>query len=219
MIVYPDNPRDRALFAALPVILAPRFEPIAPLDTGHTRLVLASDGVYIEARTHVLHACGRISAADRMPFGTVRPFVTRVIADDPTPLLAAAAARAQQSLPNEWAGVIVRQGDDGLALTQPAILSNSPARVRYDATGIDPLDVLWDIHSHAAMRAFFSSQDDADDLSCPSPCFIASVIGRCHTDTPVWASRLVIAGRAFDLDQPVSGRHLASPPTRETLAA
>lgn len=218
MIVYPDNPRDRALFAALPVVLAPRFEPLPDLELGCTRLVLAADGVYIEARTRVLHACGRISEADRLPFGAMRPFVTRLIDADPSTLLTLAVSSAQRCLPNEWAGVIVRQGD-GLTLHQPPVLAHSPARVRYDATGLDPLDVLWDLHSHAAMRAFFSREDDADDLACPSPCFIASVIGHCHTDAPAWASRLVIAGRAFDLDSPASGRHLASRPSREKLVA
>lgn len=218
MIVCPDNPRDRALFAALPVVLAPRFEPLPALELGRTRLVLASDGLYVEARTRVLHACGRIAQSDHLPFGRLKPFVMRLLDADPAPILATAAAAARRALPNEWAGVIVGQGNE-FSLYEPPVLAQSSARVRYDATGIDPLNVLWDVHSHATMPAFFSGQDDADDLACPSPCFVAGVIGRCHTDTPTWDCRVIIAGRAFDLGMTASGRHLASPTACEKLAA
>lgn len=218
MIVHPTNPLDRALFSALPLVLAPRRDPLSPVEIGATRLVLASDGLYIEARTRVLHACGRIADADRLPYGPMEPFVTSLLGCDPSPLLDRAVQSATRSLPNEWAGVIVRQRDD-LALYEPPILASSPGRVRYDATSIDPLDVLWDLHSHARMPAFFSGQDDADDLSCPSPCFLASVIGKCQQATPVWATRLVIGGRAFDHDNPVTSRHLASPSRRERMEA
>lgn len=43
------NPKDEILQRHLPTVMAPRFEPLPALKAGETRLVMAKDGLWIEA--------------------------------------------------------------------------------------------------------------------------------------------------------------------------
>lgn len=218
MIVVPDSPLDRALFSAMPTVLAPKRDPLPELGVGHSRLVLAHDGLYIEARSNVLHARGRIAAAEKLPYGEAPAFVERLIPSDCQPLLGDAVEHAAAACPNEWAAVIIGDGPT-LRLYQPPVLDCTSARIRYDATAIDPLNIMWDIHSHGQDNSYFSTQDNLDDLQCPAPLFIASVIGRADTGRATWVSRLVIAGRAFRLDDLRACVHLASSSARVMMYA
>lgn len=205
----PTNPRDRALFASLPIVLAPRNEPMPELEIGRTRLVLADDGLYIEARSRVLHGRGQLAYVAGLPYGPVHTFIVNDAPRHKQPLLLAQAHQlAAIACPNEWAGLVVMR-DGEPQLHTPASSEASPHRVSYDASGIDPLDVIWDLHSHGRGRAFFSGQDDLDDLANPSPVFFAGVIGRAHSAEPHFISRIVIAGREFDPVDLTECRHLA----------
>lgn len=205
---FPTNPRDRALFASLPIVLAPRNEPMPDLEVGRTRLVLASDGLYIEARSRVLHACAQLAFVQGLPYGPVGTFLTGSDAEPGTlDLLEQAKRLASAACPNEWAGlIVVRYGEPQLHSPTPA--EASPHRISYHTGDVDPLDLLWDLHSHGRGRAFFSGQDDDDDLANPCPVFMAGVIGRLDRFAPEMRARVVIAGREFDPDDLIGGRHL-----------
>jgi PRTRC genetic system protein A len=150
--------------------------------------------MYIEARSRAVHACALLSTWDGwLPFGRVEEFVRLAGGPIPTELYPRFLNVAARVCPNEAAALVVwRNGAYELVL--PSVTEATSERISYSARGIDPLDVVVDLHSHGRASAYFSQQDDRDDLASPSPCFFAAVFGELNTISPVQAWRLVING-------------------------
>lgn len=191
------DPRDAALQAAFPTLMAPRYGVLPPLAAGGRRHILASDGLYVEARSHVLHVCLPLMrhAVSGMPYGDLKPFVKILSAPMSPEMMAMMVARARAVMPNEWAGLLIRDGD-GLRLHEPPTLSASAASIRYVTGGWNPLDLLVDVHSHGRLASHFSDTDDRDDRMNPAPCFFAMVIGRLDA-VPEVTHRLVVNRHFF----------------------
>lgn len=188
----------------------PRFSRLPPLEIGRMRYLVAEDGVYLEARSRALHACLAISAwVAPMPFGPAVPFAKPAAGPIPPHMLMEFNAIAAAASPAEAAALIVLYGN-GYRLVRPAGQKAGVGRISYSTRGIDPLDVLVDMHSHGQMNAFFSAQDDADDLANPSPCFLAMVFGRVGRGRLQIASRTVVNGWAAPEIQGLA-EHLAAP--------
>lgn len=208
------DPRDAALFAALPHVLVPRYGKLEEIEPGRSRLLLARDGLYLEARTNVLHTRVLAAAMPGLPYGPIEPLLIAPQIEEARELIAECPDRAKKSLPNEWAGLIVRV-EGRMQLIEPETLGSGPAHIRYRSTGIDPLDILVDLHSHGRMGAFFSQTDDADDLVSPAPTSIALVFGRLEAETPEYVTRGLILGRCFALEDLKGIRHLGLEPDRD----
>ncbi|MQA40570.1 DUF2016 domain-containing protein [Rugamonas aquatica] len=56
------DPRDALLHGQCPVLPVPRFTPFLPLARPGQRMLLASNGLFIEARTAALYALQRAGA-------------------------------------------------------------------------------------------------------------------------------------------------------------
>ena len=205
------NRLDRLAFEATPVITVPRYSPLPALQIGQRRYLVASDGVYIEARSRALHACVQMAGwVAPTPFGEIVPFAKPVAGPIPPPMLQRFMALAAAASPAEAAALIVlRHGR--YELIHPGGQQAGVGRISYSTRGIDPLDVLVDMHSHGRMAAFFSTQDDADDLANPSPCFFAMVFGRVDSCRQQIECRTVVNGWAApDIQQ--LAEHLAQRP-------
>lgn len=205
------DPRDAALFAALPHVLVPRFGDLEELEVGRTRLLLARDGLYLEARTRVLHTRVLAAPFPGLPYGEVEPLLVAPDIEAARDLIASCPDRAKRALPFEWAGFIARV-DGRMQLIEPETLRSGPAHISFRSPSIDPLDILVDLHSHGTMPAFFSSTDDRDDLVSPVPTSIAMVIGRLDRETPEYVTRGLILGRCFPLESLRDLRHLGLEP-------
>jgi PRTRC genetic system protein A len=167
------DPRDAALYAACPLAPAPTLGTFVPLATPGKRLVAARDGLYLEARSPVLHWLLRVAAVT-LPYGPVTAFVRLAHGPMPTRLLAEIAQASLQASPDEIAFGI-EAGADGYTLHVPPIDHASPVAVSYQ-DAFDPDRLVLDIHSHGAHgAAFFSRTDDASDLSRAGP-YLAAVI-------------------------------------------
>jgi len=179
------SPLDAAIQSSCPTALAPHHGELSPLLAGK-RLILASDGLYLEVRSTALHALQRIAVL-QTPYGTVEPFLRLASGPIPRDLLRRATDAAAATR-DEVAFAIVADGQGGYSLVQPEVHSASASHITYADALPDDLLVL-DIHSHGDGHAFFSAADDASDLSRPGP-YIALVVGRCST-APEIAARLV----------------------------
>lgn len=210
------DPRDAALFSALPLVCMPRYGVLEEISAGGSRLLLGRDGLYLEARSNVLHACVLAAPMAGLPYGVVTPFVRAVQLESARQFLIRAPKDARVALPNEWAGVIAQVNGE-MQLVIPVTESKGPGHIRYRAPEINPLDILVDVHSHGTSHAYFSQTDDADDLAMPSPVFIAAVVGCVDRADPEYAHRGVILGREFNLETASCIRHLGLEP--RTLAA
>lgn len=197
-----SDPRDRIMAISNPVLPMPRHSDLPDLEIGRHRYLLAAGGVYLETRSRALRVAVRVMDASEssLPFGEVIPALT--IGTDqhiPRELIAECVRLAKEAMPNEWAGVIVLQ-KGAFRLIVPPIIKATRASIGYSTEGIDPLDVVVDLHSHNSMPAFFSSQDDADDSANPTPVFVSMVLGRLDTDSPEMVSRVVVHRLSYDMN-------------------
>ena len=194
--------RDFALLGATPALMQPRFGALAPLRAGH-RYIVGRGGLYVEARSAVLHAVACVApSAASLPFGVVTPFLTLPEGGLPRGLIEEAVVRSRACLPDEWAGVFVYEAS-GYRLVEPEVLSRSAGHVSYGRSGIDDETVVVDVHSHGAAAAFFSAQDDEDDTA-RGGFYLAVVLGEVTAESPSVAARLVVHGH-FATVTPVIG--------------
>jgi PRTRC genetic system protein A len=202
--------RDKASFKACPILPVPRYGRLPDLEPGRVRYLVARDGLYIEARTPVIHACAQLAPVDQLPCGEVEPHFTLTHGGVPPGLLDDAVGLAREAAPNEWAGAIVVR-DGRYELLCPTVHEALGSRIRYDAIDIAATPVVMDLHSHVDMAAFFSGTDDQDDSANPAVAFVAGVVGHIHEQAPIWRYRIVINGRAFDMSL-LGGRRLITQP-------
>lgn len=169
--------KDRVLFQATPMLMAPRFGVLPQLEPGNRRLISAADGIYIEARSPAIHLCQRIAKAV-MPYGVVEPFVRLVYGNIPMALLNQARRHATDNPESEVAAcLLLDHAAKAYRCVYPEVISSSHGHISY-RDAIDDSDLVIDFHSHAHHPAYFSDQDDQSDLARPGP-YIALVAGNC----------------------------------------
>ena len=157
---------DRSLFETTPVVVAPSRSPLPELAVGGARYLVTNDGLKIEARSNVLRAVMALSRGLRLPYGEVADTIELRFGPIPTALLKEASEAAISVSPNEWAGWIYwdrSQMRYRLWDAKGPRVSASPGSIRYELPSVDPLDVVFDLHSHGEGPAFFSGVDDEDD--------------------------------------------------------
>lgn len=190
--------KDRVLFEATPMLMAPRFGVLPELAIGTRRLISASDGVYLEVRSKALHICRRIAEV-RMPYGDIVPFTKLAYGIVPNAILSQAYRYAAENAHVEVAAcLMLDHANQSYQWHYPQVISSDSGHIRYqDAINDDELVI--DFHSHAAHPAFFSAQDDQSDLSRPGP-YIAVVAGHCDRPRhPSHASRIVCSPYLFPI--------------------
>ncbi|UJJ60412.1 PRTRC system protein A [Rhodanobacter denitrificans] len=191
------DPRDAVLQAAFPTVPVPRFGALPDLPVGRKRLLVASDGLYLEVRSTALHARLRLASVDT-PHGACREFLAPAGGRLDRNWIGKLAELALAGGESEVASGIVL-GEDGWRLHRPRTLSSSGAHVTYRDDFEDDA-LLVDMHSHGALDAFFSSTDDAGDLARPGP-YLAVVLGRCQSrESLSWVVRFVCAPYLIALD-------------------
>ena len=167
-----NDPRDCVLHAACPMVMAPTLGTFMPLEGPGKRLIAARDGIYLEARSEVLHWLLKVSSLP-MPYGVVSPFLTLLHGPMPLKHLYAMADQALDVSPAEIAFAVQHRGA-GYELLLPASTSASRSHVTYNDT-FHPGRLVLDLHSHGEGNAYFSGTDDTSDAS-RTEIYIAAVI-------------------------------------------
>lgn len=202
---YLTNPLDRACLLATPTLMASRFGVLPEIKESEQRFIIASDGVYIEARTPTIHARLRVSETKQpFPYGKVEETIKLYGERIPFAVIEQARKRAVESSPKEWGGSICWTPERGYWLDEPEILVQTGASLSYRNTAVDPTLVV-DIHSHGLHKPFFSKTDNEDDKE-RGGIYVAAVIGECNSasacavSTMKFAMRMVINGHLIKLD-------------------
>ena len=196
------DPRDAALSASCPVIAAPRFGTLEPLVQGQ-RMVLASDGVYLQFRGPWLACTTRVGAIEpalRLPYGTVAASVEFAFGSIPLTLIEQFLERGRASLPNEAAGALIydcRTAQLVLRMHEP--LDSGAGHIHYRMAPLADDEVLAvDLHTHGTLHAFWSEADNRDDLGIR----VCGVFGNLDRDQPSARFRLALNGLHLDLPHP-----------------
>lgn len=185
------DPRDSLLQAHCPVIAAPLYGPLADMEPGQ-RMIVAANGVFVQFRRFWLDCItqvGNVNPSLPLPYGRVQPKLQLSFGRLPVCLIESFIAAARTALPNECAGALVAAPGQPLRLIVHRTEWASDERIDYRIEGLrDGEQVVLDLHSHGFGRAFFSSEDDADDLGVK----LSGVVGNLGDELPSAAFRLCL---------------------------
>lgn len=193
--------RDRVVFGQCPMAMAPIHGSLSPCAMDARRLISASDGVWVESRSPGIHFRGRIAGLS-MPYGPVDGFCRLAGGLIPDSIMGEVFEWARDNT-HEIACVVVWScSEQRYRLIWPDVDTASPGHVTYSAwADTDDLRLVVDIHSHGRGKAYFSSVDDASDLSILEP-HLSVVIGRCDQPELEFATRFCVGPYLINLPVP-----------------
>ena len=209
------DPRDTALLRACPCVAMPCYGELAQAEIGQ-RVLVASNGVFLEVRRAWLDCVVRISAlrdTPPLPYGALAERLSFTFGVIPVALLDEFVAVGRDALPNEVAGALIYdRTSNSLRLVVHEAVRAGPAEVHYLMPALGPGEELAvDLHTHGRLPAFWSATDDADDQGVK----VCGVFGDVHREAPSAAFRLAINGAFWDLPHPWSSQRGGSAPTPE----
>lgn len=187
--------RDVALQASCPVTSKPMFSELEALDRNGERIILASNGTFLEVRRPWARFIVQVGPALTcpVPFGEMKEVVELAADKIPRALLAQFVVWAQEESAVEIGGVITWNQTTGeYALLRSKSNHATSGSLDYEIPQLsEGTHVIVDCHSHSHHNAFFSGTDDADDRFSVKYAF---VVGNCNTANPSIASRLCVRG-------------------------
>jgi PRTRC genetic system protein A len=190
------NPVDIALQGSFPSVMVPTREPVVPMSGPGERLLIASNGVFLEISRPWIRIVRRLASFEwrtPVPYGAVTEQTNLRCGSVPAELVAQFARMAYSALPNEAGAWIVWDEVTGRFQLVPLnALSHGPGYLHYERPRLREGEwLVLDCHSHGQSAAFFSAADDRDDEHDVK---FALVLGRCHM-RPSVALRLCAKGR------------------------
>ncbi len=202
------NLKDRLIQERFPTVMVHKYQDLSPCPLHHTRLLMARGGLYIDTSQPFGKFRRCLWFADRdLPYGEVAevddfsgilkdPAVTAIFENA---ILPEAASYARDH--REWAGWITWAREEGYSYL-PLDFEASVAKVVTERPRLPKHTCLAiDVHSHGAMKPFFSLVDDADDFGGVRLSVVlggySQEEGRHHFQ---YKCRAVVEGFFFDLE-------------------
>jgi PRTRC genetic system protein A len=197
-----EDPRDLALRSACPCVSVPRYGALSDGELGQ-RVLVASNGVFLEVRRSWLRCVLRIAGLPRrppLPYGTLTERIEFTFGVVPIVLLEDFISIGRDGLPNEVAGALIyNRTTAGLRLVVHDAIAAGPSGIDYRMPALDASEeIAVDLHTHGHLHAVWSPTDDGDD-QCVKVC---GVFGDLHREVPSAAFRLVLNGAFRELPHP-----------------
>jgi len=197
---------DAALQAHTPAIMVPRHEALAPLEGPGHRFLVSRSGLWVEAQRAWCRVVWPLALVDHgiaLPFGDLEPRVELTFGRLPEWPIVQFIEQARKAYPLETAGVVVwSEGTNELRYEACRAISASAGHVKSHWPTLGPGEaVVIDLHSHGALRAFFSGQDRSD---IGSDVVVAGVVGRLDQASPEIAISLFACGVEIPVTLPPS---------------
>ncbi len=162
------NSHDMFLQQQVPTVMVPKHESLAPLVGNCHRLLIASNGVFLEARRSWMHVIKRVAGYEvplPIPYGEVEE-VTELFMDFPLHLVREFFFDALDKHPNECSGWVILDTETGAfryQLLEEIVATGEYLEVHRPVLPDNEILVI-DLHSHGYHHAGFSDLDDADDF-------------------------------------------------------
>jgi len=203
---YPTmDSRDVTLQSVMPTVMVPRFSKLEELDTAGNRILMASNGVWLEVCRAWLYMRTPIAppVTVPVPYGKVRTEVRFGFGRLPRNLVAQFIELAKERCPNECAAWVVwNQQTDQWRLMMLEERSAGPDHVIVNLPSLEEGEhMVMDLHSHGWLDAFFSSTDDYDDGR--GEVKIAGVVGNLNKPEVTASFRLCANGVFVPLQSPI----------------
>jgi len=188
------NPIDQALQAAVPTVVTPTREALAPMQNDGHRFVIAKNGLWMETKRPWIHSMFPLSEQTvvAMPYGSQEKWL-HISMKVPTYFLQQFIVKARAQFPNECAAWIVWDEEtDQMSMIDMVPDIAFPDGVTYQTPRLMPHQhKIVDMHSHGQNDAFFSDLDDKDDRQGVK---IAVVIGNVQSEHISFKMRLCCNG-------------------------
>ena len=189
--------RDVAQQSVMPTVMVPRYAELEELDTPGNRILMASNGVWLEVCRAWLYARVLVAHPLRIPvpYGMIHEELRFGFGKLPKAMVAQFIEQARVRSPNECAAWVVwNQRTDAWKLMMLTETSVGPNHVDVNLPTLgEDEHMVMDLHSHGLSSAFFSRKDNKDDRGEVK---IAGVIG--NLDKPgVTASFRLCANGVF----------------------
>jgi len=174
------GPLDMATQAALPLLAVPLDSPFEELAAPGRRILVAQDGLYLEARSPSMYVRVRLSE-HQLPYGRIGDRIN--LASGPIPRAIARQLKdlALTAHPKEMAALVLScSASTGEYWVHQPCSTATGGSVSYLDRGYDESMLVLDVHSHGHYGACFSATDDLSDQSRIGP-HISLVFGHCAT--------------------------------------
>lgn len=193
---------DKALQAECPTVMVPAHGELEPMEAPGRRFLSASDGLWVEIKRPWLHLVWPVALHNGypVPYGQLEKKIKLAFGVIDQDLIRLFIAEAKGSSPNEMGAWLV--WDDmqrKLVYRRLDVTHAGPASLKFNCPQLAPHESLAvDLHSHCVLPAFFSQEDDRDDLQTIK---IAGVFGRIQNAVPESKFRLCIGGKFIELKE------------------
>ena len=193
------DPRDTLIQAHRPTMAVPAFSPIPQINQGSTRYLMASDGLYLDSKTHWGHLTVKLwDSPVKTPYGNIEQHITFNGGLLPREILKEMALEAVKASPLEFAGMVTWSETKGYKFIVCEPINSGVGHINYKIPHMEPDEsIVIDVHSHGNSGAFFSAQDNLDDQGGVRICM---VLGRCGAIHNIRTkARVVIEGHFLPL--------------------
>jgi PRTRC genetic system protein A len=175
------DPRDAALQAHTPTVMAPRYDDLERLQEYGHRYIVAENGLWVEALQPWIWTRMQVASSNaRLPYGPMEPEMEHWLSiEDLDNLIRLFLHHAKSAMPFECAAIgVYNLHTQELELRPLGVIYASAAHVQYTRPVLAEHEALAvDLHSHGEGEAFFSAQDDLDDAGEVK---LSIVVGRVH---------------------------------------
>lgn len=189
--------RDIALQRSCPSICVPRFSAFEKSQTDGERVLVASNGVFLEVTRkwgHFIRKVGWFFLQTPLPYGEMENHTQLAMEKLPRLLLEEFNELARHSSHVEiGASVVWNELSSEFRLLPSEAIDAGAGHLQYKMPDLmDGDHVVIDCHSHSKYPAFFSETDDADDVHAVK---FSYVVGNCDQDCLSMKLRLCIKGQ------------------------
>ncbi|EKD97240.1 MAG: hypothetical protein ACD_23C00998G0001 [uncultured bacterium] len=189
-----------------PTVIMPREGTIAPPTNSGTRYVVARDGLWREVTLPWVTVMHKIAHSDFvLPYGVATEQVVVKCGPIPGELRSKFVHDAKAAMPNEMAAAVIwNSNDQSWRYELRENTSATAAHVSYRE--VQPGDgefLVLDLHSHGTFGAFFSQEDDRDDMGSMK---FSGVIGNLNTGEMTSVLRLNMLGQTWDANLASNGK-------------
>lgn len=192
--------RDVALQQQCPIVTVPMYSPFEPSDAIGDRILMASNGVFLETTRKWGRFVRKVGAIEIVvPFGVMTEstniYCGRIPSELFTEFNRMAGVRHHIEI---GASIIWNDQTNQFRLAESIPITATGSSLHQFLAPLGQGDhLIVDCHSHSHHRAFFSGTDDKDDLHSVK---FSYVVGDCSSSTKSKKIRLCIRGIFTNLD-------------------
>lgn len=185
---------DEAILKAFPLLPATFSGEAETANEYGMRYVVGKTGVWREITLPWLRARHQVAhSVIELPYGETTDLIEFRCGPVPRDLIRKFADEARQAAPTEIAAAFLWNNSTGQwRYARREAISASADHIDYlEVTLVEDEHLVVDVHSHGHARAFFSPDDNRDDMGTMR---ISLVMGKLDQQVPSTAMRLCLAG-------------------------